>query len=81
MSATGRWALVTGRLLLLILGPYATTRPFIREVLDLHRLTPVSSHLEVETYTWGVLPPEHRGTDMVTEIARELQWVRQFLKA
>jgi len=32
-------------------------------------------HLEVETYTWDVLPQEHRREDIVTAIVRELQWV------
>jgi sugar phosphate isomerase/epimerase len=58
------------------LGEYATTQNFIREVLALHRQNPVSAHLEVETYTWNVLPVEFRNVDVVDAIARELQWVR-----
>lgn len=41
-------------------------------------------HVEVETYTWGVLPPEQRpGTDaeLVAGIAAELAWVRDALAA
>lgn len=33
-----------------------------------------STHLEIETYTWDVLP-EHLKTDVVTSIAREYEWV------
>ncbi|SFO88036.1 Xylose isomerase-like TIM barrel [Amycolatopsis arida] len=32
-------------------------------------------HVEVETYTWSVLPPAHR-QDLVTGIADELRWMR-----
>ena len=40
-----------------------------------------SPHLEVETYTWGVLPPALRNGDVGDDIARELQWVRAELGA
>ena len=33
---------------------FSTTQDFLREVLALHRQSPVSKHLEVETYTWDV---------------------------
>jgi len=39
--------------------------------------TPETTHLEVETYTWTVLPPEERPEDdagLVRGIARELAW-------
>lgn len=61
------------------LGKFKTTQNFIREVLSLHRLQPVSTHLEVETYTWDVLPIEYRSEDIVSAIVRELDWVRQQL--
>ncbi len=46
----------------------------------LHRAEPISTHLEVETYTWNVLPPHaaHR-TTWISAIARELAWVREEL--
>ncbi|MDX1412353.1 MAG: metabolite traffic protein EboE, partial [Nitrospirales bacterium] len=34
------------------LGEFWTTQEFIRQVLHIHRKQPISSHLEVETYTW-----------------------------
>ena len=34
-----------------------------------------TEHLEIETYTFDVLPPELRGGDVVEHIAREYAWV------
>ncbi|MFK7944208.1 MAG: metabolite traffic protein EboE [Paracoccaceae bacterium] len=55
--------------------PFATTQDFLTEILAIHREAPVSPHLEVETYTWGVLPAGMRGASIEADIARELQWV------
>lgn len=52
-----------------------TTQSFLREVLRLHRQAPLSNHLEVETYTWDVLPEAARTSSVSDAIARELQWV------
>jgi sugar phosphate isomerase/epimerase len=57
------------------LGRFANTQDWLRRLLALVRAEAVAPHLEVETYTWEVLPPEHRGGDLVGAIARELQWV------
>jgi hypothetical protein len=57
------------------LGAFETTQPFLVEILALHRAQPISPHLEVETYTWNVLPEEHRSDDIAASIARELEWV------
>jgi hypothetical protein len=56
------------------LGPFASTRPFLAELLALQRQQPVSDHLEVETYTWDVLPEEFRREPVADAVARELQW-------
>ncbi|MCK6454275.1 MAG: metabolite traffic protein EboE [Alphaproteobacteria bacterium] len=56
------------------LGAYGTTQGFIRDVLAAHRREPVSDHLEVETYTWDVLPERFRNSDVVTAVSRELAW-------
>ncbi len=61
------------------LGAFSSTQPFIRDVLRLHRRQPISTHLEVETYTWNVLPPQLRAEGMDHAIARELAWVRDEL--
>lgn len=57
------------------MGAFGTTQAFLREVLALHKEQPISSHLEVETYTWDVLPAQYRGQPMSEAIARELNWV------
>ncbi len=58
------------------LGPFSSTQPFIREMLALHRVEPIAPHLEVETYTWDVLPEHYRGEPVENAIVRELNWVR-----
>lgn len=57
------------------LPPFASTQPFLAALLDRHRRQPVAPHLEVETYTWGVLPEACRDADVSEAIARELRWV------
>jgi sugar phosphate isomerase/epimerase len=44
---------------------------------------PLTRHLEVETYTWGVLPDGHGGDDdgLVDGLAAELAWTRDRLVA
>jgi sugar phosphate isomerase/epimerase len=61
------------------LGAFSSTQSFVSEVLDIHRLRPVSAHLEVETYTWNVLPEHLRAGGMEQAIARELNWVKDAL--
>jgi len=56
--------------------PLATTQDFLGEILALHREAPISPHLEVETYTWDVLPAELRALPVEEAIARELKWVK-----
>ena len=44
--------------------------------------SPVTDHLEVETYTWSVLPLDQRPDDeraLVAGLAAELNWVRDQL--
>ena len=59
---------------------FSTTQDFLREILALHLKSPISTHLEVETYTWDVLPEEYRNVDLGNAIARELAWVRTRLE-
>jgi hypothetical protein len=54
----------------------STTQPFLREILPL--LDP-DVLLEVETYSWNVLPEELRAADVADEIVRELSWVEDCL--
>lgn len=60
---------------------FDTTQPYLASVLDVLNRTSACRCLEVETYTWDVLPPEYRTTDVCTAIARELTWVRGVLRA
>ena len=58
---------------------FDTTQFFLKDVLAYYRQNPCSPHLEVETYTWDVLPAELRTSDVSSAIARELAWVRNQL--
>ena len=62
-------------------GDLGSTQQNLREALSLCRKREVSCHLEVETYTWNVLPEELRSARIVGDIVRELRWVRQELGA
>jgi hypothetical protein len=53
-----------------------STQSDIHEVLRLLKHHKLCSHLEVETYTWEVLPDDLK-TDLDTSIQRELQWVTE----
>ena len=57
------------------LGDFSSTQFFISEALARHKIKPISEHLEVETYTWDVLPPHLRDITVDEAITRELQWV------
>jgi sugar phosphate isomerase/epimerase len=56
------------------LSHFQSTQPFLREILALQRQRSISDHLEVETYTWDVLPDEARELDLPAAIARELRF-------
>jgi len=62
------------------LEAFGTTQRFLADILALHRKQPISEHLEVETYTWDVLPPNLRGLPLDAAIGRELAWVLDQLK-
>ncbi len=61
------------------LPDFDTTQDFLAEVLALHRAVPISPHLEVETYTWGVLPEALTHDGMEAAVAREIDWVKDRL--
>ena len=58
------------------LGPFGTTRFAIEQALEVHARAPQSNHLEIETYTWDVLPEHLKTGDIVDYVSRELEWVR-----
>lgn len=61
------------------LGQFKTTRFAIEEALKFHKAHPLSRQLEIETYTWDVLPDNLKTGDIVDYVCREIDWVRSQL--
>ncbi|MCW7493608.1 metabolite traffic protein EboE [Leptospira sp. 2 VSF19] len=61
-------------------GMLSSTQSELIEILNLQKDFFLTNSLEVETYTWGVLPKELQ-TPIVTSIIRELQWVKSILES
>lgn len=59
-------------------GALLSTRNDISEVLKLQNTNYITTHLEVETYTWEVLP-EALKLPLQDSIIRELEWVKSQL--
>lgn len=57
----------------------SSTHDEINEVLSIQRKQPFTNHLEVETYTWEVLP-ENLRLPLRDSIIRELQWVKEIIE-
>ncbi|MBJ6366659.1 metabolite traffic protein EboE [Snuella sedimenti] len=55
-----------------------STQDEIIKALELWKETQYSNHLEVETYTWSILPKTLQ-TDLTSSITRELEWVQKQL--
>jgi hypothetical protein len=54
---------------------FDTTADHILGVLDILQAEPsLCSHLEMETYTWEVLPSELKARDVVSQLAAEYEW-------
>lgn len=62
------------------LGPLRTTRNELREAIKAVSQLNYAPHLEVETYTWEVLP-DGRDTDLVEGLTREMTSTRDLLNA
>ncbi len=58
------------------IGPFRTTRFAIEDALRFHKANPLSRQLEIETYTWDVLPDNLKTGDIVDYVCREIEWVR-----
>ncbi|MDQ3539859.1 MAG: metabolite traffic protein EboE [Chloroflexota bacterium] len=58
---------------------FASTQDTIRETFALLQEQPFTNHLEIETYTWDVLPRELK-EDLLTSIGREYTWVLHALQ-
>jgi len=61
------------------LGDFRTTRFAIEDALAFHKAAPCSDQLEIETYTWDVLPEHLKTGDIVDYVTRELEWVQEQL--
>ncbi len=61
------------------IGPLRTTRDDLRRAVEAASRLPYAPHLEVETYTWGVLPGE-RKPSLVEGLAAELAATRTLLR-
>jgi hypothetical protein len=61
------------------IGGFRTTRSGIEAALRMHAETPLSDHLEIETYTWDVLPAHLKTGDITEYVSREIEWVRDQL--
>ncbi len=58
---------------------FKTTRFAIEDALAFHKRTPLSAQLEIETYTWDVLPDHLKTGDIVDYVVMELEWVKSQL--
>ena len=60
---------------------FDNTSDHIAGTLDLLAVNPgTCAHLEMETYTWDVLPPELKDRDVVDQLAAEYDWTLAILK-
>jgi len=57
-----------------------STRDYIQEIIQLHKQTPLTDHLEIETYTWEVLP-EDLQLPIEESISREYQFILNEIKS
>jgi hypothetical protein len=58
------------------LGRFRTTRFAIEDALKFHKAKPLSRQLEIETYTWDVLPDNLKTGNIVDYVCREIEWVK-----
>lgn len=63
------------------LGPFRTTRFVLEDALRFHKQNRFSTQLEIETYTWDVLPAHLKDGTIVDYVCRELEWVAGQLTA
>ncbi len=60
-------------------GAFHGTQDYLVEMLRVIMAQEVCTHLEVETYSWNVLPERFRAQDVTKDIARELLWAKEQL--
>ena len=59
-------------------GFLASTQQEIRETMEIQMKSPFTRHLEIETYTWGVLPSAYQ-LPMADSISREIKTITDIL--
>lgn len=59
-------------------GLLGSTQKEIRETIEIHKANPFTNHLEIETYTWGVLPSAYQ-IPMADSISREIKTITDIL--
>ncbi len=60
---------------------YGNTTDHVIGIMDSLQLDPkLCSHLEMETYTWEVLPPELKNRSIVAQLVAEYDWTLQRLR-
>ena len=59
-------------------GLLGSTQKEIRETLEIQKASPFTNHLEIETYTWGVLPATYQ-VPMAESISREIKTITDLL--
>lgn len=60
---------------------FGTTQDHLVSLINFLKRDALCPYLEVETYTWDVLPQEYKTLDTVGAITRELAWVRDRLES
>jgi hypothetical protein len=60
-------------------GAFHGTQDFLLDMLRVIKKEDACPHLEVETYTWEVLPERFRAQDVTKDIAMELLWAKEQL--
>lgn len=59
-------------------GVLSSTQSDIVDTINVHKKKSFTNHLEIETYTWGVLPTEFQAP-LNESIIREINWVKGLL--
>ena len=59
-------------------GLLESTQQEIRETMEIQKESPFTRHLEIETYTWGVLPSAYQ-LPMADSISREIKTITDLL--
>jgi hypothetical protein len=60
---------------------YSNTTSHLLDLLNFLRVHPeLCNHLEMETYTWEVLPPELKNREVVDQLVAEYHWCLQHLR-